>query len=173
MSGGSLEHLINQYQVLNVWFMNVIEGISNDDGKKVSIDKTNSIEWLCGHLITGRYRNIMRLGIQIEPYKHLDKFVNQSIPPPNAIAFDPKLNYPSLEECRNQWKTYTEIFMNGLRTVDESVLKSSLPFPIPTGGTTVHDALVFIVLHETYHIGQMSLMRKALGYSSMSLALKK
>src|ERR1041385_909283 len=162
----NLNHIIAQYQTLNAWFLNSIEGISNQDGKKVSIAQTNSLEWLCGHLIVGRYRNLMRMGIPVEAYKHIDKFVNQSMPPPNAIAFDAKNDYPNLDECREQWKKYSDILMNALKTVDEKTLKTALPFPLPTGATTVEEALAFVVLHETYHIGQMSILRKEIGRAS-------
>ena len=36
-----------------------------------------------GHLNAGRYRNLQRLGIEIDPYSHLDKFA--SINPPETI----------------------------------------------------------------------------------------
>ena len=36
-----------------------------------------------GHLNAGRYRNLQRLGIEIDPYPHLDKFA--SINPPETI----------------------------------------------------------------------------------------
>jgi uncharacterized damage-inducible protein DinB len=169
----SINHLIHQYQVLNNWFLYVIDGIEDKDGSKTINDGTNSIEWLAGHLITGRYRNLVRLGVQIEPYKYLDKFINQTLPPPNAIAFSKTIQYPTLTECREQWKMYSELLMERLNTLDESILKSTIPFTVPTGGNTIEDSLIFVVMHETYHIGQMSIIRKAIGYPGMQLTPKK
>ncbi len=127
------------------------------------------MEWLAGHLITGRYRNIIRLGIKPAPYKYLDLFINQTIPPPNAIAFNKKIVYPTLTQSREQWKNYSDIFLQGLNTSDENILKAEIPFSVPTGGNTVMDALLFVILHETYHIGQMSIIRKSMGYNSMQV----
>jgi uncharacterized damage-inducible protein DinB len=42
-----------------------------------------------------------------------------------------------------------------------------LPLSGPTGGNTVADLLISAVLHESFHIGQMSIIRKALGYPAM------
>jgi uncharacterized damage-inducible protein DinB len=56
-----------------------------------------------------------------------------------------------------------------LQNIDEIILKTAILFTVPTGGNTVEDALTFVALHETYHIGQMSIFRKSLGYSSMQL----
>ena len=160
-------------QLLTNWYLSSIDGISDQDGSRVINDVTNSLEWLAGHLITGRYRNISRLGIKVEPNKGLDKFVNQAIPPPNAIAFDNKIKYPNLSECREEWENYSNIFLESLRKVEENTLKSEISFQVPTGGNTVEDALIFVALHESYHIGQMSIIRKSLGYSPMQLSPRK
>jgi uncharacterized damage-inducible protein DinB len=173
MNKESINHVTKQYELLSNWYLFALADITDQDGSKIIHDQTNSLEWLAGHLITGRYRNIMRLGIKVEPYKYLDKFINQTLPPPNAIAFDTKIKYPNLTECREQWTDYAVIFLNAIKNADESILKTELPFPIPTGGKTVEDALFFMSMHETYHIGQMSIIRKSLGYKSMQLAPKK
>lgn len=164
--------LIKQYQLLTDWYLSVLENVSEADGNHVIGDNQNSITWLAGHLLVGRYRNIGRLGLRIEPYPHLDAFMNQSQPPPNAIAFDRNKTYPSLESCRKQWIQYAEIFLGRLRTVDEQVLTSALPFQLATGNT-VEDALTFMAMHESFHIGQMSIMRKHLGYPAMKLGARK
>ena len=166
----TIEHLIKQYQLLTDWYISVLEGVDNKDSCKTISDNNNSLEWLAGHLIVGRYRNIIRLGLQIEPYKHLDKFINQTIPPPNAIAFDKKTQYPSLTECKEQWIDYSKTFLIQLKEVDENILKTEMPFSVLTGGNTIEDALTFVTLHEAFHIGQMSIIRKAFGYPAMQLS---
>ena len=169
---GKIENLIKQYRLLSDWYLSVLENISDEDGKKTIGENTNSIEWLAGHLITGRYRNLMRIGVNIEPYKYMDKFINQSAPPPNAIAFSKDIKYPTLTECRAQWEIYTDLFLKGLEKVDEKILNTEMNFRVPTGGNTIEDALNFIVMHESFHIGQISIMRKTLGLPSMQLGLR-
>jgi uncharacterized damage-inducible protein DinB len=169
----SLDQFIKQYRLLTDWYLSVLEDVSDKDAGKTINDQTNSLEWLAGHLVTGRYRNLLRIGAQIEPYKHLDKYINQAIPPPNAIAFNSNIQYPTLAESKEQWNRYATIFLSTLESIDESILKNKLPFPIPSGGTTVEDALGFIALHEAYHIGQMSILRKLSGYKPMQLTLRK
>jgi hypothetical protein len=166
-------HTIKQYHLLTDWYLSVLDGIADQDGSRVISDVTNSLEWLGGHLITGRYRSISRLGVKIQPNIGLDKFVNQAIPPPNAIAFDNKIKYPSLSECRKEWTSFSKILLDGLHSVSDSVLKTEISFQVPTGGNTVEDALIFVTLHESYHIGQMSIIRKSIGYNPMQLAPRK
>ena len=86
----TIEQMLKQYRLLTDWYISVLEGIKTEDGSKVVSENTNSLEWLAGHLIVGRYRNIMRLGRQVEPYKYLDMYVDQTLPPPNFSALKAK-----------------------------------------------------------------------------------
>jgi len=165
----SVETIIKQYTLLTDWFLSALEKINDQDGCKTINDQSNSLEWIAGHLITGRYRNIIRLKVQIEPYKYIKKFIDQTIPPPNAIKFDKRNTYPSLTDSREQWASYGKTFLDTLNTLDEDILKNEIPFNVLSGGNKVEDVLTFMVMHETYHIGQMSIIRKALGYSAMQL----
>ena len=169
----SLHYLIAQYQVLTDWYVSTLDGIEDHEGKTIIGDQMNSLEWLAGHLVTGRYRNMVRVGLQVEPYEHLGKFVNQAVPPPNAIAFSPSIPYPAISESITQWRSYAEIFLDRLRVLDTNTLAMPISFILPSGGNTVGDALAFIALHESYHIGQMSIIRKSIGHGAMYLGLRK
>ena len=159
--------MLKQYRLLTDWYISVLEGIKTEDGSKVVSENTNILEWLAGRLIVGRYRNIIRMGQQTEPNKYLEAFVDQTLPPPNFSSFDRNKEYPSLTECTEEWSKYSKIFIEILESLDESTLKTELPMGVPTGGKTIEDFLTFVVMHETFHIGQMSIIRKALGYQAM------
>lgn len=156
-----------QFRLLTDWYLSVIENIQPADGRHIVSPNTNSLEWLAGHLIVVRCRNIGRLGQSVEPFQYLDDYVDQTLPPPNFRPFDPTRTYPSLAECARHWAFYSDIFLRVLATADEPVLKAELPIQGPTGGTTVEDFLTSNVLHESFHIGQMSIIRKSLGYQAM------
>ena len=165
----SINNFIKQYQLLTDWYISVLDLIPDSDGVKTFSNNSNSLEWIAGHLIVGRYRSSLLIGQQLAPYKHLDNFINQTIPPPNTIAFDKSSTYPSLTESRTQWIVYSRIFINGLVNINETILSTQMPFSVPTGGKSVADALTFVNLHETFHIGQMSILRKLLGHPAMNL----
>lgn len=163
----TIEQMSKQYRLLTDWYISVLEDIKTEDGSKVIGENTNSIEWLAGHLIVSRCRNIVRLGQQVEPYKYVDAFVEQTLPPPSFSAFDRNKKYPSLIEDIEEWSKYSKIFIDTLESADESILKTEIPLRGPTGGSTVEDLLTSVVLHESFHIGQMSIIRKTLGYKTM------
>ena len=45
------------------------------------------------------------------------------------------------------------------------MLAKASPIPIPGDNPTLADLLAFLTMHETYHIGQMGLLKKSMGGS--------
>jgi uncharacterized damage-inducible protein DinB len=164
----SIETILKQYSFNTRLFKNVLEGINDEESTKRLTDNINHLRWIAGHLTMGRYRNIMRTGLQAEVYPHIDKFIKKDTPPPNAVALDVNMVYPSLEESMRHWNMYSEVLENGIPTLSEDALAAETPFRTIMGGNTVLDALEFVAMHEQYHIGQMSVIRRALGHSAMS-----
>lgn len=163
----TMEQQSRQFRLLTDWYLSVLEGIRPADGRRTLSDTTNSLEWLAGHLLVSRCRTIARLGGQVAELPYLDAYVDASLPPPGFRPFDPNRAYPSLTECTEAWGRVSQTFLATLQAADEHVLHRVLPLSGPTGGNTVADLLVSIVLHEPFHIGQMSIIRKALGYPAM------
>lgn len=163
----TIEQMSRQFRLLTDWYLSVLEGIRPEDGRKVLSEHNNSLEWLAGHLIVSRGRNIARLEQPVEPFRYLDDFVDQILPPPNFRPFDRNRTYPSLAACAEAWAAYSTAFIKALEAAVEQVLQTEIPLRGPTGGNTVEDLLISVVLHEAFHIGQMSIIRKALGYQAM------
>lgn len=57
----------------------------------------------------------------------------------------------------------TAVLMAELASVPEDVLAEPSPFEIPGEGQTMRDLLAFMAMHETYHIGQMGILKKSMG----------
>jgi uncharacterized damage-inducible protein DinB len=167
VDGNAKAQMVKQYRLLTDWYISVLEGIKPEDGRKVLSEHNNSLEWLAGHLLVVRGRNIARLGQLAAPFRGLAGFVDQTLPPPNFIPFDAHKTYPSLAECTEAWIATSNVFINALEAADQRVLQTEIALSRPTGGNTVGDLLVSSVLHDAFHIGQMSIIRKALGYKAM------
>ena len=163
----TIEQLCRQFRLLTDWYLSVLEGIRPADGSRTLSDNTNSLEWLAGHLLVTRCRNITRLGGQVGPLPYLDAYVDSTAPLPGFRPFDKHRVYPSLAECAQAWERVSQVWLATLHAAEERVWQAELPLSGPTGGTTVEDFLVSAVLHEPFHLGQMSIIRKALGYPAM------
>jgi uncharacterized damage-inducible protein DinB len=51
--------------------------------------------------------------------------------------------------------------------MNESKLQEKVRFKFPIEDNTKFGALTFMVQHETYHIGQLGILRRALGLPAM------
>ncbi|MGI4863061.1 MAG: DinB family protein [Janthinobacterium lividum] len=163
----NIEQMSRQFRLLTDWHLSVLDGIRPADGSRVLSDHTNSLEWLAGHLLVTRNRNIARLGGPAQELPDLDAYVDSALPPPNFRPFDKHRVYPSLAACAEAWGKVSTVFLATLLAADERTRQTVLPLSGPTGGNTVEDLLVAAVLHESFHIGQMSILRKAFGYPAM------
>lgn len=161
------EQMLRQFRLLTDWYVSVLEGITEEQGSQVLSEHTNSLEWIAGHLLIMRARNTVRLGQPVESYPYLDLFVDPTLPPPQFIPFDRSKKYPGLMELVQDWTQYSDRFIETLEAADDWILQTEIPLQGPTGGTTVEDLFTSMVLHEAFHIGQMSIIRKALGYQGM------
>jgi hypothetical protein len=48
--------------------------------------------------------------------------------------------------------------------LDDAALSGPFPAPLVGGGRTLEDGLHFLHFHETYHLGQIGLLRRILGH---------
>ncbi len=163
----TMDPLPRQFRLLTDWYLSVLDGIQPADGRRTLSEHNNSLEWLAGHLLVTRCRNIMRLGGPATEVFPLDDYVDATLPLPGFRPFDKNRTYPSLAACAEAWESVSKAFLVALQAADAHVLHTVLPLSGPTGGNTVADFLVSAVLHESFHIGQMSIIRKAFGYPAM------
>ncbi|MBX0293107.1 DinB family protein [Hymenobacter sp. HSC-4F20] len=162
-----MEQQTRQFRLLTDWYLSVLEGVQPADGCRTLSEHNNSLEWLAGHLLVTRSRNLARLGGPTPEWSFLDAYVDPTLPLPGFRPFDSNRIYPSLAECTSAWERVSQTFLATLQAAEERVLQTVLPLSGPTGGHTLEDLLVSVVLHEAFHIGQMSIIRKALGYPAM------
>lgn len=168
----TIEQMARQFRLLTDWYLSVLEAVDPADGCRVVSDNTNSLEWLAGHLLVARNRNITRLGGEALQLPHLDAYVDPTASAPGFRPFDRQRAYPSLAACAAEWQAISAVFLATLHAADERIRQTVLPLSGPTGGNTVEDFLVAAVLHESFHIGQISILRKAFGYPAMHWFLR-
>jgi hypothetical protein len=83
-------------------------------------------------------------------------------------VIDPKIKYPSLSKISELWNVLAPSFVNALSKVSDEQAAAVMPFGTPINDDSFIGFFGFLISHESYHIGQMSLVRKYLGLSAMS-----
>ncbi|HEY2648620.1 MAG TPA: DinB family protein [Puia sp.] len=162
----SIQSIAKQFALQSRLFNNVLEGIEDIKGSKRLSDHVNHLQWIAGHLTNSRYALAPGLGIPGSfPFK--DLYTDPTQPPPHNRALSESIRYPPLTEIIKSWNELAPAFTEKISGLPDEQLGTAIPFPVPTG-KTFEDLLSFIASHESYHIGQMSLIRKYLGLDAMS-----
>jgi len=161
-----IQPVVKQFELQTRLFNNVLEDIEDIKGSKRLSEHVNHLQWIAGHLTNSRYGLAAGLGIKaMFPYK--EQYTDPSQPPPHNRPLSASVKYPSLTDIKKSWNDLAATFTGKLSGLKDEQLASGIPFPVPTG-KTYQDLLSFIASHESYHIGQMSIIRKYLGLSAMS-----
>lgn len=147
------------YEVNNRLFNTVLDTVAEADADKQMNDNCNCIRWNAGHLINSRFWTAQMIGIQVEdPYNGLFK---------HGEKYDANADYPTLEEMKQVWNDLGDRFIEELKQVSSDKLAEEPPMKFPISDQTLGGLVAFLAQHESYHIGQMGINRKFLGYEAM------
>lgn len=162
----ALKPLDEIVHITNQMFAMAAEGVDDSLARKQVKDGTNSLLWLIGHIATCRYYILNLCGIEAKsPWGELFE---------SSIDKVDQTKFPGADEIKRVWDEVGVQMVKALETVSDSRLAEPSPFKFPTKEQTVLAGITFMVMHESYHIGQISSHRKMLGIDSLfELAMKK
>jgi uncharacterized damage-inducible protein DinB len=142
----------------NAWlFGNALDAVDEANSTHRVDDNTNPFGRLAGHVTVSRHGLAGLLGIEVPelPWGSFGDFAM-------GKQFEPDAECPPLGEIQDMFKQVTEALMAKLPDVSDGALAAPSPFPIPGENPTMGDLLAFLTMHETYHIGQMGLLKKSM-----------
>lgn len=119
----------------------------------------SSISYLIGHLCSSRYGLLKLLGVA-----HANPF---------AASFGAGVGskdggeYPTIAELTSRWRDLAGRLHTALTSLTQSQLAVESPTAYPIPDKTVRGAIAFICWHESYHVGQMGILRTEMGYPSI------
>lgn len=141
-------------------FLNCTEGVTDSLAVERPTDATNSLAFIACHVIDSRYFMAGFLGLELE--NPLTDLLG------SARSVEDVRELPGIARIRDWWSAVSkevEACVADLRSED---LVRASPQRFPVDDSTVGGAVAFLVQHESYHIGQMALLRKYLGYPAMT-----
>lgn len=132
------------------------EGIRPEHWFLKPADVSNHLMWVQGHLVWSRGNVLKTLGAEwSNPWASL--FARGAEP----AAPD---QYPGVDEIRRAWNEVSEHLSTSLAGAPADVLAKPAPNGAPSFDGKVGGLVAFLAFHETYHVGQLSYLRKWLGY---------
>ena len=159
--------LLAQYDLHDVLFNNVIDNISDEEANKCIVEPLNSIKWLAGHLLWAQ-RSLVRIGgAQVEiPWTGHFLTVQGSTEEERKM---PKGEFPTIDQIRDKWNETSVTIRQGLVSLPEEALNTVIEgkHPVTPFDNTVAGLWAFINDHQSYHIGQIGILRRAHGKEPM------
>jgi len=159
--------LLDQYDLHNILYNNVIADISDEESNKSIADPMNSVKWLAGHLLWAQANLANIGGTQIE-VKWRDHFhTKQGGSPADFNA--PKSELPTLQQIKDKWNEDGPVIRKGLENLPDAALDTVInaPHPIFPFDNTLAGLWAFINHHQAYTIGQIGILRRGLGKDAM------
>ena len=156
-----LQIAIPFYRMQTQLFDNVIAGIKTEDATKRLQDRTNHIVWMAGNIVNCRYWLAGLFDLQ-EKDPH-DKFFA------DAKALDVNAAYPSLETLKREWHRISPVLYDCLMNLTDEALQKAYSLGMNVAFIEENKLnMVGMCLDRiSYLTGQVSLMRRALGYDAM------
>ncbi len=141
-------------------FHNSLCDFSKKNLTKSIVQDANPAIWIAGHLVSARCLMLNLAGGKTKP-KWPDLFGRGSeVLAPNK--------YPDIEEIKKEWDSLAKKLENRWGKLDAKTLKQSVEFMLPITDRTVFRSISFLAMHESFHIGQIALLRKPAGLEAMT-----
>lgn len=135
-------------------FLNCLEGLADGDLARRPMEGCTTAGFVACHLLDARRYPAQLLGGTVEnplteQLRALQSAEDLTSPPP-------------LEELRSAWGQVSDVLAGRLELVPPSRLDAASTDRLPVQDPTTLGTLAFLFQHESYHIGQLSLLRKLL-----------
>lgn len=160
--------LLDQFDLHNVLYNNVIADISDEESNRCVADPMNCVKWLAGHLLWAQHNLANIGGVKIEmPWR--DHFhTKQGGSPEDFNA--PKSELPTLQQIKDKWGEFAPLIRKGLENLPDEALSAviGVPHPIAPFDNTLAGLWAFINHHQAYTIGQIGILRRGLGKGAMA-----
>ena len=132
-----------------------IRDFSDEEAAQRIEGNSNCMLWLFAHLTAVRCSLAGMLGV------HKDVSWREYFG--KGSPGDDFSKYPTLAEVRQVWQEITPLLFEALENAGEEQLSAPAPRDFPIPDKSMRGAILFLAFHESYHVGQMSYLRKCLG----------
>ena len=141
-------------------FRNCLQDLTDDAARARPNGTTNSAAFVAAHLAESRFFLLKRLGV--ERPSPLERYLG------GWKSIEQIREWPTLTEIQEAWTEASHGLRDRLAVMTAAELDAPNQTRFPVRDMTVLGVLGFLVQHDSYHIGQLSLLRKHAGLPAMS-----
>ena len=141
---------------------NCLDGMSDDAAALRPSPTMNNAAFIAAHCGDARYYLLRLLGVELDnpfaPYLA------------GARSIDDVAQLPSLAVIREAWTSASHALRDCLEALSSDEVRRQVPNAPAFPGTdkSVLSMLTFLVQHESYHLGQIALLRRYAGLPAMN-----
>ncbi|MDE3153078.1 MAG: DinB family protein [Gemmatimonadota bacterium] len=143
-------------------FRNCLHGMTGEQAERRPEGFGNNALWVASHMTKARFGLLKRLGAE------------RANPLPRGIVdakgIDDVTEWPTLDAVRTAWTEASHAIRDRLEGMTAAQLDAPVDVRFPVFEQTTFALIVFMTLHDTYHVGQLSTLRKLVGLPGMSFA---
>lgn len=141
-------------------YLNCLADMDEDQARWRPTDATNSAAFVALHLLDSRYAIARLIGLErISPFAAMTEG-KRSINEMEAM--------PSLAEMKEAWKAVTGEMRERMKELTTDDLNRDTGTKAPIEDRTLLSVLAFYFQHDSFHLGQLALLRKQMGLQPMS-----
>jgi len=140
-------------------FRNCLDGVSDEAAAIRPSASTNSAAFVAAHVTDSRFYLLKALGAE-QPNPLADYLEG-------ARSIDDVKRVPPLAEIQRAWTTASRALRDKLDSMTAPELDARIESPFPMDNPTPLSLLAFFVQHDSYHVGQLALLRKHVGLPAM------
>lgn len=156
MSNTSTAVFLEHLRVGSRLFHAAVNGLSYEEVHRRAGLTAGSMLWIAGHVLVYRSRMLQAAGLTFDcPWVSLFSR--------GATLLSPA-EYPDMDEIVRFFDDLTARLNTAIGSLDESALERETEIRTPVPDRTTRGVIAFLIYHEAYHVGQMALIRKILGY---------
>jgi uncharacterized damage-inducible protein DinB len=155
-----LRPLADTVQLNTRLVLNCLAGADDAMALRRVTPQTNSMAFLLAHLTDARH--------------FMADFLGAPLPNPLAVILeygkgqDDIGTLPPLADLKAAWQAISGHLAGVLDQADAGGLDAESKVRFPVGDRSVLGSVAFLVQHDSYHLGQLGLLRRALGLPAMS-----
>jgi uncharacterized damage-inducible protein DinB len=141
-------------------FHNCLDGLTDEQARQRPSDACNSAVFVAAHLVESRHYILKVLGAERE--NPLERYTG------GWKSIEQITEWPALDAIRTAWTAVSAALGDRLAAITPAELDAPITTQMPLETRTTLGMLTFLVQHDSYHVGQLSLLRKYSGLPAMS-----
>jgi len=160
LDAGAVRQLTAAAELNRRLFLNCLDSVTEEDALRRPNNRVNNLTFVACHVLDARHFLSRFLGLEL--FNPFDALLG------NVRSIEDVVSLPPLQDVQAEWiRVSTEVHacLSGLTTYE---LTRPSPERFPILDATFGGAIGFQLHHESYHIGQLALIRKFLGYGAMT-----